>query len=317
MLTLLSFSVKGFKGFKDKLGFDLTYKTTQSTEISRKVIILGKNGSGKTNLGKAIYDLCYNMFDRYSRAKSEFYSYAGASVPVEFRYEFLDDYTGDSFSYEYRVIDGKTVEEKITSIGGNELPEEKVTEFKDRIKDFAFHLGTLRMEASVDRNKLKFHTSDETFIKAFNSLLSNGFKVDKEVLVVGNRLYLREADVTLPFFECAGDYLVRLFLLLESVWAPDGIGPNLFSTLFVDDFLFFDTAEMTKQIIDILEGLSNQLIITSSNSRFFNIGYPKENLYVIGGGKLRAIQEATPKNLEDAHDFEKLYRGGTFEEQQI
>jgi len=314
MLTLLSFSVKGFKGFKDKIHFDLTYKITQPTEISRMVIILGKKGSGKTNLGKAIYDLCYNMFDRYSRAKSEFYSYAGASVPVEFRYEFLDDYTGDSFAYEYRVIDGKTVGEKITSIGGDELPEEMVTKFKDRIKDFSYHLKVLKPETSLNRGELKYHTSDETFIKAFNNLLSKGFKVDKEILVVGNRLYLREADVTLPFFECAGDYLIRLFLLLESVWAPDGIGPNLYSTLFVDDFLFFDTAEMTNQIIDILKGLSNQLIITSSNSRFFNIGCPKENLYVIGGGKLRTIQEATPKNLDGAHDFEKLYRGGTFEE---
>ena len=314
MLTLLSFSVKGFKGFKDKIHFDLTYKTTQSTEVLRKVIILGKNGSGKTNLGKAIYDLCYNMFDRYSRAKSELYSYAGSSVPVEFRYEFLDDYTGSSFAYEYRVIDGKTVGEKITSIGGDELPEEKVMEFKNRIKDFAYHLKILNAPPFVDRGELKYHTSDETFIKAFNNLLSKGFKVNKEILVVGNRLYLREADVTLPFFECAGDYLIGLFLLLESVWAPDGIGPNLYSTLFVDDFLFFDTAEMTNQIIDILEGLSNQLIITSSNSRFFNIGCPKENLYVIGDGKIRAIQEATPKNLEGAHDFEKLYRGGTFEE---
>ena len=314
MLTLLSFSVKGFKVFKDKLDFDLTYKTTQSTEISRKVIILGKNGSGKTNLGKAIYDICYNMFDRYSRAKSEFYSYAGASVHVDFRYEFLDDYTGDSFAYEYRVIDGNTVDEKITSIRGDELPEEKVAEFKDRIKDFAYHLKVLNPETSLNRGELKYHTSDETFVKAFNDLLSKGFKVDKEILVVGNRLYLREADVTLPFFECAGDYLIRLFLLLESVWAPDGIGPNLYSTLFVDDFLFFDTAETTNQIIDILKGLSNQLIITSSNSRFFNIGCPKENLYVIGGGKLRAIQEATPKNQDGAHDFEKLYRGGTFEE---
>lgn len=314
MLTLLSLSVKGFKGFKDKIHFDLTYKITQPTEISRMVIILGKNGSGKTNLGKAIYDLCYNMFDRYSRAKSEFYSYAGLSVPVEFRYEFLDDYTGDSFAYEYRVIDGKTVGEKITSIGGDELPEEMVTKFKDRIKDFSYHLKVLKPETSLNRGELKYHTSDETFIKAFNNLLSKGFKVDKEILVVGNRLYLREADVTLPFFECAGDYLIRLFLLLESVWAPDGIGPNLYSTLFVDDFLFFDTAEMTNQIIDILKGLSNQLIITSSNSRFFNIGCPKENLYVIGGGKLRTIQEATPKNLDGAHDFEKLYRGGTFEE---
>lgn len=314
MLTLLSFSVKGFKGFNDKIHFDLTYKITQPTEISRKVIILGKNGSGKTNLGKAIYDICYNMFDRYSRAKSECYSYAGASVPVEFRYEFLDDYTGDSFAYEYRVIDGKTVGEKITSIGGDELPEEKVTKFKDRIKDFSYHLKVLKTETSINRGELKYHTSDETFIKAFNNLLSKGFKVNKEILVVGNRLYLREADVTLPFFECAGDYLIGLFLLLESVWAPDGIGPNLYSTLFVDDFLFFDTAEKTKQIIDILEGLSNQLIITSSNSRFFNIGYPKENLYVIGGGKIRAIQETTPKDLEGSHDFEKLYIGGTFEE---
>lgn len=65
---LKRFSVKGFKNFKDELVFDLgnpgKYDFNShliQNKIVNKGIIYGKNGSGKSNLGEALFDIDNNL----------------------------------------------------------------------------------------------------------------------------------------------------------------------------------------------------------------------------------------------------------------
>ena len=62
--------VKNFKGFREELVFDLSsgrYEFNQhiiKNNIVNKAIVFGKNGSGKTILGLAIFDIIYHLTDK-------------------------------------------------------------------------------------------------------------------------------------------------------------------------------------------------------------------------------------------------------------
>ncbi len=67
---LTKFSVKGFRGFKDEITFDLTKvhdysfnKELVSNGIVKSGIICGDNGSGKSNLGAALFDIVRVLTD--------------------------------------------------------------------------------------------------------------------------------------------------------------------------------------------------------------------------------------------------------------
>ena len=66
---LKEFSVTNFKGFKNTIKFDLSAKDYEfNSNITRnnivnKAIIYGKNGVGKTNIGRAIFDIIYHLSD--------------------------------------------------------------------------------------------------------------------------------------------------------------------------------------------------------------------------------------------------------------
>lgn len=68
---LKKFEVTNFMGFKNKIQLDLSdhrdYEFNQSfikKNIINKAIIYGKNGTGKSNLGYAIFDITYHLTDK-------------------------------------------------------------------------------------------------------------------------------------------------------------------------------------------------------------------------------------------------------------
>ena len=67
---LKRFEVENFKGFKDRLVFDLQAREYEfnknliSNGIVNKGIIYGKNGIGKSNLGIALFDIVLHLTDK-------------------------------------------------------------------------------------------------------------------------------------------------------------------------------------------------------------------------------------------------------------
>ena len=67
---LKKFEVQNFKGFKEKLVFDLAArdyvfnKTLIQNNIVNKAIVYGKNGVGKSCLGIALFDIVSHLTDK-------------------------------------------------------------------------------------------------------------------------------------------------------------------------------------------------------------------------------------------------------------
>ena len=67
---LKRFEVENFKGFKDKIVFDLTAREYNFNSniirngIVNKALIYGKNGTGKSCLGIALFDVVIHLTDK-------------------------------------------------------------------------------------------------------------------------------------------------------------------------------------------------------------------------------------------------------------
>ncbi len=106
------FEVENFKGFKDKLIFDLNARDYSFNRelvkdgIVNKAIIYGKNGIGKSSLGIALFDIVSHLTDK-ERMPAIYLSYyrnlEQVDQPVSFRYVFWFD--GDEILYEYQKMD--------------------------------------------------------------------------------------------------------------------------------------------------------------------------------------------------------------------
>ena len=108
-IVLKKFEVSNYKGFSDKLVLDFSNKrdyTFNSKLIKNglinKAIIYGKNGSGKSNLGLALYDLTSHLTDKEKMNTIYSDNYVNLSSDnsyAKFKYTFLFD--KDEIIYEY------------------------------------------------------------------------------------------------------------------------------------------------------------------------------------------------------------------------
>ncbi len=125
---LRRFEVKNFKNFNDWFIFDLS--DTKSYEfnpkciengIATKAIVYGSNGCGKTNLGRAIFDIRTHLTDeKTDESYSSSYLNAESSSDIaEFKYIF--QFGEDTLEYTYgkKSVD-KLVYETVT-INGKEV----------------------------------------------------------------------------------------------------------------------------------------------------------------------------------------------------
>lgn len=113
---LSRFGVTNFKGFKDQIIIDLSnpsgYTFNQECvkdKLIRSAMLYGYNGSGKSNLALAMFDIIEHLTDK--RRDEDRYSYylnADSDVPyASFLYEFMIN--GHKVRYEYRKSDYKTL----------------------------------------------------------------------------------------------------------------------------------------------------------------------------------------------------------------
>jgi AAA15 family ATPase/GTPase len=125
---LKRFSVENFKGFKDKIVFDIGspsnygfHKEMIDGNCIMKGIIYGINGSGKSNLGLAIFDLITHLTEKQKLLQSyDFYlNMSGRKSFAEFEYAFIFD--GHDLVYRYSKMDVDELKEESLSIDGKEV----------------------------------------------------------------------------------------------------------------------------------------------------------------------------------------------------
>ncbi len=115
---LRRFAVENFKNFKNRTEIDFTAVRNYSFnpqyvrgDILNKVILLGKNGTGKTNLGLAIFDIVMTLTDNTVGAiQADPGSYLNGDSRkkyAQFEYEFQQD--ARRIRYTYRKTDPHTI----------------------------------------------------------------------------------------------------------------------------------------------------------------------------------------------------------------
>ena len=96
---LKKFTLKNYKNFKDEISID--FENTAGYQFSTdcitdgtisKMLIYGRNATGKTNLGKALIDICTTMFGVWHYVDTGVFLNAdsideAAAFSYEFRFE--------------------------------------------------------------------------------------------------------------------------------------------------------------------------------------------------------------------------------------
>ena len=125
---LKKFSVENFKGFRDKITFDIGSPSNYGfhPEVIEgscitKGIIYGINGCGKSNLGLAIFDVITHLTDKQKLLQSyDFYlNMSGRKSFAEFEYTFIFD--RHELVYKYCKTSVDVLKEESLSIDGKEV----------------------------------------------------------------------------------------------------------------------------------------------------------------------------------------------------
>lgn len=149
---LKKFSVENFKGFQDKITFDIASPSNYSFHPEvilngcvTKGIVYGINSCGKSNLGLAIFDLITHLTEKQKLLQSyDFYlNMSGRKSFAEFEYTFTFD--GHEVVYKYSKMDVSTLKSESLSI------DEKEVIFFDFLTRDGFTLleGTDTLNASI------------------------------------------------------------------------------------------------------------------------------------------------------------------------
>lgn len=111
---LSKFRVKGFKGFNEEIELNLENhndyqfnKNLIKNNIINKALIFGKNASGKTNIGYALFDIIFHLTENEKYMQRQinlnYLNMEGNHKYAEFYYEFKFD--NDRLVYKYRKED--------------------------------------------------------------------------------------------------------------------------------------------------------------------------------------------------------------------
>lgn len=194
---LSKFAVKNYRGFNEKIEWDLSHPSNYSFNASavkcnvvKNGIIYGPNGSGKSNFGLAIFDIANHLSHKWK--KPDYYlNFACAlrpTEPVEFEYTF--NFDGSILKYAYskvaKELKGELVYEKLT-VDDREL--------------LLKNDGVLRIADEFSLSKIAIDTlkSGANNISIINYLLSSVPLPESHVLLklrnfVENMLFFRSLD---------------------------------------------------------------------------------------------------------------------------
>lgn len=125
---LKKFSVENFKGFKDKITFDIGNPSNYSFNSKiiengcvTKGIVYGINGCGKSNLGLAIFDIITHLTEKEKLLRSYdlYLNMSGRKSFAEFEYVFTFD--GHELVYNYKKSNVNTLQEESLFIDEKEV----------------------------------------------------------------------------------------------------------------------------------------------------------------------------------------------------
>ncbi len=367
---LKRFEVENFKGFKDRLVFDLSAreyafnKNLVVNGIVNKGIIYGKNGIGKSNLGIALFDIVLHLTDKERMPPQYLTNYLNLNSNkeyAEFKYCFVFD--DDEVVYEYKKRDSfYLIDEKLT------INDQEVLYYNyfNKRKNFMIEslVGNLKIDLLDNRlSVLKYiyrnipTNQDSPFYKMMTfvenmlwyrglsdgnaycgfsngsallieRLYESGKKDEFEKFLADNDLIYNlewrnyngihelmakfPSGKKAPFRSLVSTGTNSLFLyFIWSITAFDKI-----SFLFIDEFDAFFHYEAAENIVTRLNSNKKfQTLLTSHNTYLMQNKLTRPDCcYIMTENKISSLFNSTGKEIREAHNLEKMYINGAFNE---
>ena len=369
---LIEFKVEGFKNFEKELVFDLSktrnYNFNENAikdGIVKTGLIYGINGSGKSNLGSAIFDIILHLTEKEKLINlySHYLNLSNSNIIAKFYYKFK--FEDDILEYEYQKdkpqnlvsevvkINNKLISEYdyltnkfklnlegtenlnknlngnnisfIKYINNNINPEidSELFKIKKIIEKFINFVDNMLFFASLDGNFYQgFKKGTENLheiilskgkLKDFENFLKEAgifYKLIEKKIGKDRRIYCKFKSGEVDFFEIASKGTCSLTLLYS--WL---IGLDEVSFVFIDEFDAFYHVNLAKRLVEELLKLNVQAILTTHDITIMTNDLLRPDCYfVLSEGKIKSLPDLTEKELRQAHNLEKMYRAGAFNE---
>lgn len=367
---LKRFEVENFKGFKDRLVFDLQAREYEfnknliSNGIVNKGIIYGKNGIGKSNLGIALFDIVLHLTDKERLPVQYLSNYINLDSDkpfAEFKYTFI--FEDDEVVYEYKKKEAYYLIEESLTINNSQVLFYNYFDKKDNFVDKSL-IGNLQIELLDNKlsiikyiyrntptnqdsplykmmifveNMLWYRgLSDGNAYCGFSNggtllvegLYSSGKKDEFKKFLADNDLHyelewrtnngLHELMAKFPtgkkapFVSIASTGTMSLFLYF--FWSITAF--NKISFLFIDEFDAFFHYESAENIVLRLNANKNfQTLLTSHNTYLMQNKLTRPDCcYIMTQNKITSLFNSTKKEIREAHNLEKMYINGAFNE---
>lgn len=366
---LKSFSVSNFRGFAQKITWRLdapgNYEFNSfaiKNGIVKNGIIYGNNGSGKSNLGLALFDIVNHL--THNLKKDDYYknfAYAGAcDQPVLFEYTFLFGQTELLYRYA-KVKNGKLIEEQLVVDGKSVFSLKNKNHFdidetlfpmesslKDNLKNNANNISVINfLVTSFPLSEDHFLLKLQRFVDGmlwFRSLEEREF-IGLENTVTQIERYIIKKKLIDDFATFLNDISRQQFTFVNPSPSPDmlfckiGDAEILFQDIistgtrslelfylwlkktsekatfvFIDEFDAFYHFELSYGVCQQLFKQPFQSFVTTHNTFLLtnDLLRPDCNFY-LKDNVIKPLNERTQKELRQANNMEKLFRGKSFE----
>lgn len=373
---LTKFEVENYKNFKNKIVLDFKnsggYKFNTDclhNNIISKLMIYGRNASGKTNFGSAITDICdYPFFRRGNQSVINAYT-DDTTAKFKYCFEFNDDdveysyekdesshytkeilYINKALIFSIDYINKKNTAGDLAVISVETIKVDRFFSFLENKEDdinqtstpsflrWIVANSTLEQDSVlnsivnyIDKMqmvtvgslmplpiRMQYHmlnNYDDDFVKdleQFFNQMGVECKLVLKVLPEGKQLYFNHKN-PIPFFENASSGTIALFNLYMRIIRP----AKQASLIYLDEFDAFYHYEMAENILKYFKYNypKTQIIITTHNTNLMTNRLSRPDcLYILATyGKLTSLNNATPRELREGHNLEKLYISGEFE----
>lgn len=339
---LIKFSVSNYRGFNDTVCLDLVSKHDYRFNkecivdgVAGKAIVYGKSSSGKSSLGKALFDIVGLLFgtnediDLNANSNQEYacfeYVFKKEDKEIKFIYKknecskliYEELVINDLLVYSYNYVNKEKCFKNLVLINADRL---NLDYLDDNLSLFRYIANnTKQPKDSLVRYVMNFVSSmkiDDVYSwivennlgKEFSLFLRDEFNIDRELIVLDN-LYLVEKHKNsyLKFLDVEPDSIKSLALFFY-------LKHKEVSLLFIDDFGANYDYELGKKVVLFMKRQKDIQFICASN----NTGLVSNELlrpdcyYILNNGELRSFADSTNRELREGHNLEKMLRSGEF-----
>ena len=192
---LIKFAVKNFRGFAERIEWDLSQPSNYSFNtyaikdgVIKNGIIYGPNGSGKSNFALAIFDIENHLSAKWK--KTDYYTnfvYTGApNSPVEFEYQF---------KFDNSIIDYRYSKNSIGLLLSESLYVNQKQVFKRDETAFEIDESQFKIDAAIKEN-FKQNVNSVSVINFLTASFpfSQDHYIVKLVLFVNSMLWFKNLD---------------------------------------------------------------------------------------------------------------------------